>query len=213
MVGGILKLKRCFDIFLSLTGIFLSFPLWLLIAFLIYFEDRGSIFFIQHRVGRGGRLFRAFKFRSMKPGAEKLHPNLQAREDDPRVTHIGRILRATAMDELPQLLNILKGEMSFVGPRALLPDEIEVHGSKDQAITDRLFERRCAVTPGLTGVAQIFAPRDVPRRKKFRYDIFYIEKQSFLFDLKLILLSFWITFRGKWESREDKIGQLKGSNV
>ena len=72
-----------------------------------------------------------------------------------------------------------------------------------------MFERRCEVTPGLTGIAQIFAPRDVPRRKKFRYDLLYVKKQSFVLDLKLIFLSFWITFRGKWESRDHKLGNIK----
>ena len=106
-------------------------------------------------------------------------------------------------------LNIFKGDMSFVGPRALLPNEMEVHGEeKDHARVEELFRKRSQVTPGLTGIAQIFAPRDVPRKKKFRYDLLYIKKQSFLFDLRLIFLSFWITFRGKWESRENKIGTM-----
>jgi lipopolysaccharide/colanic/teichoic acid biosynthesis glycosyltransferase len=96
--------------------------------------------------------------------------------------------------------------MSFVGPRALLPSEMEIHGDeKDEQVVQELFMKRCAVTPGLTGVAQVFAPRDVPRRKKFRYDLFYIRHKSFWFDLKLIFISFWITFRGKWESREKKV--------
>jgi lipopolysaccharide/colanic/teichoic acid biosynthesis glycosyltransferase len=110
------------------------------------------------------------------------------------------------MDELPQLLNIFLGDMSFVGPRALLPNEVEVHGSaRDVTREEELFRKRCEVTPGLTGIAQIFAPRDVPRIRKFRYDLFYIRRRSFLFDLKLIFLSFYITLRGKWESRGDKI--------
>ncbi len=205
-------LKRSFDVFLSGTGILLSSPLWLLIAILIYLEDRGSVFFTQNRVGLGGVLFTAYKFRSMKTNANQVSSELQASENDPRVTRVGRILRATAMDELPQLINILKGDMSFVGPRAILPTEIEIHQKgKDETILEELFQKRCSVTPGLTGVAQIFLPRDVPREKKFRYDLLYIQKQSFLFDLKLIFLSFWITLRGKWESRENKLGQADRS--
>jgi lipopolysaccharide/colanic/teichoic acid biosynthesis glycosyltransferase len=201
-----MRSKRVFDVAVSGLGILFSTPLWLLIAVLVYLEDRGSVFFSQPRVGRNGRIFKAYKFRSMKAGADKLYPNLQAREDDPRVTRIGRILRATAMDELPQLINIFIGDMSFVGPRALLPDEVEVHGSHvPEAYIQDLFERRCRVIPGLTGIAQIYAPRDVTRWKKFRYDMLYIRKRGFWFDLKLILLSFWITFRGKWESRESKV--------
>lgn len=110
------------------------------------------------------------------------------------------------MDELPQLLSIFRGDMSFVGPRALRPGEIEVNGSGEHEVLEAVpgFERRCAVTPGLTGVAQVYAPRDIPRRQKFRYDLLYIRKQSFALDLRLIILSFWITFRGTWEARGRK---------
>jgi lipopolysaccharide/colanic/teichoic acid biosynthesis glycosyltransferase len=201
-------LKRLFDITLSLSGIILSSPLWLLIAILIYMEDHGKIFFTQNRVGFNGTLFKAYKFRSMKSNeTQDASKELQASENDPRVTRVGKILRATAMDELPQLINILKGDMSFVGPRALLPNEVEIHQNEnDEKSLQELFAKRCTVTPGLTGVAQIFLPRDVPREKKFEYDLLYIQRRSFLFDLKLIFLSFWITLRGKWESRENKLG-------
>jgi lipopolysaccharide/colanic/teichoic acid biosynthesis glycosyltransferase len=201
-------LKRSFDIALSGTGILFSSPLWLVISILIFLEDHGRIFFTQKRVGLRGKLFKAYKFRSMKDVEPQSSSEIQASENDPRVTKIGKILRATAMDELPQLINILKGDMSFVGPRALLPNEVEINQNEnDEKNLQELFEKRCTVTPGLTGIAQIFLPRDVPREKKFQYDLLYIEKRSFLFDLKLIFLSFWITLRGKWESRENKLGQ------
>jgi lipopolysaccharide/colanic/teichoic acid biosynthesis glycosyltransferase len=111
------------------------------------------------------------------------------------------------MDELPQLLNIFKGDMSFVGPRALRPHEKEVHGDPDARAIEDIpgYAERHRVRPGLTGLTQVFLPGDTPRRKKFRVDALYIRKMSFGFDIKLILLSFWITFRGKWESREKKI--------
>jgi lipopolysaccharide/colanic/teichoic acid biosynthesis glycosyltransferase len=111
------------------------------------------------------------------------------------------------MDELPQLWNIFRGDMSFVGPRALRPGEIEVKGNGAVEKLEDVpgFSDRCAVRPGLTGVAQIFAPRDVLRRQKFRYDRFYVDRQSFWFDVRLILLSFWITFRGRWEDRGRKL--------
>jgi len=197
-------LKRLFDIALSSTGLLLSSPLWVAISAAIKLDDRGDVFFTQERVGYKGRPFRAFKFRSMRMDSAK---NVQAGSDDPRVTRIGRILRATAMDELPQLWNIFRGDMSFVGPRALLQSEMEVSAETafDQEEVNRLFSQRCEVVPGLTGIAQIFAPRDVPRRKKFRYDLLYIRKQSFGLDLRLILLSFWITFRARWEDRDDKL--------
>jgi lipopolysaccharide/colanic/teichoic acid biosynthesis glycosyltransferase len=114
-----LFLKRPFDMTLSGIGLLLSSPLWLIISAAVKLEDRGPVFYGQARVGRNGRLFRVLKFRSMIADAEKSGVAVQAVEKDPRVTRIGRILRATAMDELPQLINIFKGDMSFVGPRAL----------------------------------------------------------------------------------------------
>jgi lipopolysaccharide/colanic/teichoic acid biosynthesis glycosyltransferase len=142
----------------------------------------------------------------MIPDAEARVGALQASEGDPRITRVGRWMRATAADELPQLLSIFRGDMSFVGPRALRPGEIEVQGSGAHVALEDVpgFAERCSVPPGLTGVAQIYAPRDIVRRNKFRYDRVYIRRQSFALDVRLILLSFWITFRGTWEARGDK---------
>lgn len=203
--GG-LRLKRAFDVALSGAGLVLSLPVWALAAGAVKLEDGGPVFFAQERVGQGGRVFRVHKFRSMVPDAEAGVGALQASDGDPRITRVGRWLRATAMDELPQLWSIFKGDMSVVGPRALRPGEIEVTGSgRMEALEDVPgFAERCAVPPGLTGVAQIFAPRDIPRRQKFRYDRLYIRRRSFGLDLRLVVLSFWITFRGTWEARGRK---------
>jgi lipopolysaccharide/colanic/teichoic acid biosynthesis glycosyltransferase len=116
-------------------------------------------------------------------------------------------MRATAMDELPQLWNIFVGDMSFVGPRALRPGEIEALGDGRLEALEEVpgYAERSRVRPGLTGVAQIYAPRDITRRNKFRYDRVYIGRQSFWLDMRLVALSFWITFRGKWEARTSKI--------
>lgn len=198
-------MKRLFDATLAGTGLLVSAPLWALIAAAIKLHDGGAVFFSQERVGHGGRVFRALKFRSMRPDAEAIAGALQATADDPRVTRVGRILRATAMDELPQLWNILLGDMSFVGPRALRPGEIESEGGELvplEAVPG--YATRIRVRPGLTGIAQIYAPRDVPRRHKFRYDRVYIRQRSLWLDLRLILVSFWISFRGTWESRGRK---------
>ena len=148
---------------------------------MIKLEDGGPVFFGQDRVGEGGGTFRALKFRSMVPDAEATVGALQATEHDPRVTRIGRLMRATAMDELPQLWNIFRGDMSFVGPRALRPGEIETGGSGRQVAMEDIpgYRERHSVRPGLTGIAQIFAPRDVPRRHKFRYDQIYVRERSF----------------------------------
>jgi lipopolysaccharide/colanic/teichoic acid biosynthesis glycosyltransferase len=198
--------KRALDVLLSGAGLVLSLPIWAVVAAAVKLEDGGPVFFAQERVGRGGRVFRVLKFRSMIPDAEARAGALQAAEHDPRVTRVGRWLRATAMDELPQLLSIFRGDMSFVGPRALRPGEIEVRGDgRHEALEDVPgFAERCRVPPGLTGVAQIYAPRDIPRRQKFRYDRVYIRRRSFWLDLRLIALSFWITFRGTWEVRGRK---------
>ena len=198
--------KRALDVALSGFGLLLSAPLWLAIATAVRLEDGGPIFYAQERAGKEGRTFKALKFRSMIPEAETRVGPLQAAADDPRITRVGRVLRATAMDELPQLWNIFRGDMSFVGPRALRPGEIEVNGLGEVERLEDVpgFAGRCSVRPGLTGVAQIYAPRDVLRRHKFRYDAVYIRRRSFWLDVRLILLSFWISLRGAWEVRGKK---------
>lgn len=199
-------MKRAFDTVLSGAGLLVSLPVWLLVAVAITVEDAGPVFYTQPRVGRRGRVFRVLKFRSMVPDAEVRVGALQASHRDPRITRVGQFLRATALDELPQLWNIFRGDMSFVGPRALRPGEIEVRGDGREERLEQVpgFAVRTAVRPGLTGVAQIYADRDIPRRWKFQYDKVYIRNQSFWLDFRLILLSFWITFRGAWEVRGRK---------
>jgi lipopolysaccharide/colanic/teichoic acid biosynthesis glycosyltransferase len=199
-------LKRPFDMALSSIGIILSSPLWLFFGLMIWLEDRGPIFYKQERLGKNGKIFKALKFRSMIVNAEQEQGPVQAKENDQRVTKVGRILRKTAMDELPQLTNIFKGEMSFVGPRALRPAEIENHGHNATSLNEIPgFTKRHSIRPGLTGLTQVYLPKDFPIKRKFRYDLLYIKNSSFWLDLKLIFLSFWITFRAKWESREKKI--------
>jgi lipopolysaccharide/colanic/teichoic acid biosynthesis glycosyltransferase len=198
--------KRAFDAALSGAGLVLSAPLWALFAAAIKFEDGGPIFFAQQRTGLGGRPFVALKFRSMRPDAEAATGAVQATAHDPRVTSIGRFMRATAMDELPQLWNIFRGDMSFVGPRALRPGEIEADsGGMPTKLEDVPgYEHRIKVRPGLTGIAQVYARRDLPRRQKFRYDRVYVNRGSFALDVRLILLSFWISVQGTWEVRGRK---------
>jgi lipopolysaccharide/colanic/teichoic acid biosynthesis glycosyltransferase len=119
---------------------------------------------------------------------------------------VGRLMRATAMDELPQLWNIMRGDMSFVGPRALRPGEIEAEGDGRLVRLEDVpgFEQRIIVRPGLTGIAQVYARRDIPRRQKFRYDRLYVHRRSWMLDVRLILLSFWISVHGTWEARGRK---------
>jgi undecaprenyl phosphate N,N'-diacetylbacillosamine 1-phosphate transferase len=198
-------LKRPFDFLLALIGLILSSPLWLIISLAILVEDRSSILFTQDRCGKNGKEFKILKFRTMKPLEDEIHQVVDYKED-PRVTRVGAILRATAMDELPALVNILKGEMSFVGPKPI-PFYIEdADKTKYKDITQVPgYSVRSSLKPGLTGYTQVFAPKDIGHAEKFKYDNMYVEKMSFCFDIKLIFLSFWITFKGKWEHRDNKI--------
>jgi len=200
-------IKRLFDITLAAIGLIVSAPLWALIPAAIKLEDGGPVFFPQVRVGRGGRVFAALKFRSMVPDAEARTGPVQAIANDPRVTRVGRLLRATAMDELPQLWNIFVGDMSFVGPRPLRPGEMEVRGDGRLVRLDEIpgYAERHGVRPGLTGLTQVYASRDISRASKFRLDRLYLRRAGFWLDLKLIALSFWITGRGDWEARGRKV--------
>jgi len=199
-------LKRPLDVTLSSLMLILSAPVSLLIALAIKLEDGGPIFYRQERWGRGGARFRAYKFRTMVPHSDKVFGIKQATENDARITRVGKVLRAMVLDELPQMISIFKGEMSLVGPRALAVGEI-LHDEKGtrlnyEEIPD--FWKRLSVRPGLTGVTTIYKAKDISPRKKFRYDLLYIRKQSFGLDLRLIIMSFLISFRGKWEHRERK---------
>jgi len=169
-------LKRIFDIFLSYIGLFFLFPLWVIFAFAIWLEDGLPIFYIQERVGKKARIFRTIKFRTMFYRKES--------------SAIAKFLRNTALDESPQLINIVKGQMSFVGPRPLIPQEINPGEN---------LHLRSSICPGLTGIAQLIAPKDAPLTEKLKYDLWYIENQGILLDLRLILRSFWMSLNRRWD--------------
>lgn len=198
-------MKRLFDLALSVTGLIVSAPLWIAIAVAIRLGTDGPVFYTQRRIGRHGRAFRAYKFRSMVVEAGE-HPARQAEALDPRVTAVGRLLRATALDELPQLFNILRGDMSFVGPRPLAEGEIEV-GRGEFVRLEEIpgYTLRHAIRPGLTGITQVFARRDLTRARKFRLDLLYVRRANLCLDLRLLSLSLWITCRGRWEDRGRKV--------
>jgi lipopolysaccharide/colanic/teichoic acid biosynthesis glycosyltransferase len=195
-------MKRSFDIFLSLLGLTLSFPLWIIISLAVYLEDRGPIFFSLTLPGRYDKPFSCLKFRTMKHLKDGKH-EMVFLENDPRVTRVGRILRATALDELPQLVNILRGDMSFVGPRPVdrsegnprYPDISHIPG----------YGTRRLMRPGLTGIAQLYADKYIPPRKKFRYDNLYAENMGLLLDIRIIAASLWVTLSGRWERRGRKV--------
>jgi lipopolysaccharide/colanic/teichoic acid biosynthesis glycosyltransferase len=200
-------MKRLFDIVVSGAGLAVFFPVSLLIALAIKLEDGGPVFFVQDRVGKDCRVFPAFKFRSMIVDAERLTGAVQATANDPRMTRVGRVLRATAFDELPQLWNIWRGDMSVVGPRPQRPGESDTTGDGAHLLLSEIrgYRDRHRVRPGLTGIAQIYAARDLPRTGKFRYDLLYLRKAGLWLDVRLILQSFWITARGRWEHRGRKV--------
>ncbi len=174
--------KRLLDLVGASVGLLLLLPVWLLIALAIRITSPGSVFFLQERMGRGERLFRCIKFRTMIADAEAQTGPVLESENDPRVTPVGRFLRASRLDETPQLINVLRGEMSLVGPRPERPFFVEM-------IAETLpeFRYRLLVQPGLTGLAQVEAGYDTRPEDKLRYDLLYIQNFSLLLDLKLLL--------------------------
>jgi exopolysaccharide biosynthesis polyprenyl glycosylphosphotransferase len=181
--------KRAFDLLAASIGLLLAAPLMIVIAIAIKLDSTGPLFFRQLRVGRHGEYFSMIKFRTMVPDAENLKDSLRDRNeaedglfkiaDDPRVTRVGRLLRKTAMDELPQLLNIVRGEMSLVGPRPLVIDE-------DQRV-EGWHRRRLELTPGLTGHWQILGPARVPLGEMVAIDYLYVANWSLWTDIKILL--------------------------
>ena len=183
-------IKRFIDIIISAVALGLLSPLFLLVAFLIKLEDRGPVFFAQRRVGKWGREFKMFKFRSMCVDAEQRLQAILAKnqhatgvtfkaKDDPRITRIGKWLRKFSIDEFPQFYNVLKGDMSLVGPRPPVPREVAMYTPADR--------RRLEVTPGLTCFWQIGGRAEIDFPEQVRLDLQYIESQSLWLDLKILL--------------------------
>jgi undecaprenyl phosphate N,N'-diacetylbacillosamine 1-phosphate transferase len=173
-------IKRILDFILSLIGMIIISPLLLTIAFAIKIESKGSIIFKQDRLGLDGRIFRIYKFRSMYDGTERQGTGQYSFKGDPRVTRVGKFIRATSIDELPQFINILKGEMSLIGPRPTLT----YHPWPLEKYTDEQM-KRFNVRPGVTGWAQIHGRKDIPWDKRIEYDIWYVNHLSFGLDLKI----------------------------
>lgn len=190
------SIKRFFDVVLcSIASVVLS-PLMLIIAIAIKLEDHGPVFYKQARVTRDGKVFDILKFRSMVEDAEQR----PATDDDDRITKVGHVIRATRVDELPQLFNIIKGDMSIVGPR---PERIEHVQKYTEAIPE--FEFRSKVKGGLTGYAQIYGKYNTSAYDKIKLDLMYIENYSFLLDIKLILMTIRIVFKKESTEGFDKV--------
>jgi exopolysaccharide biosynthesis polyprenyl glycosylphosphotransferase len=207
--SGARILKRTFDLVVAALAIVLLLPLWLLIALFIKLDSKGPVFYTQERVGMDGRLFLLYKFRTMKAGADpELHREYQkafiaGRAEanigndnkptykllaDPRITRIGRLLRRTSLDEVPQLLNVLLSDMSIVGPRPPIPYEVEAY--------ELWHRKRLDMKPGLTGLWQVSGRNRLPFEEMVRLDLFYIENWSLLLDLKIILRTVLVMIEG-----------------
>ncbi|MDY3112959.1 MAG: sugar transferase [Helicobacter sp.] len=178
--------KPCFDFSLSLVLLLLFSPIILIISILIYFKMGKPIFFTQERPGKNGKIFKIYKFRTMQ---ELRDENGELLPDSARLKGFGKALRKTSLDELPQLFNVLRGEMSFIGPRPLLVEYLPLY-SKIQA-------RRHEVKPGITGWAQVNGRNAISWEDKFRLDVWYVDNIGFLLDLKIFFLTFYKVIRKK----------------
>lgn len=188
--------KRITDIVCSLAGLIVLSPILLIIAIAIKMDSKGPIFFKQDRVGKDERIFSMYKFRSMVVNAEELKKSLEKENEmsgpmfkikkDPRITRVGRFIRKTSIDELPQLINVLKGDMSLVGPRPSLPKEVEAF--------EPWMKERLTVLPGLTCIWQVSGRNNIPFKEWMELDIKYVRERSYLLDLKLIFKTFFVLF-------------------
>jgi len=187
--------KRLMDVVVSLMILTLSAPLWIVIGLAIKLNSPGPLVYSQERVGKDGKIFKMHKFRTMYKDAEANTGPVWATTNDPRVTTVGRFLRKTRLDEIPQFIDVLRGDMSLVGPRPERPYFVEILSKEIP-----LYKRRLAVKPGITGWAQIKQGYDTSIedvKSKVRYDLFYIENMSFRMDLKILLLTIYTMIAGK----------------
>jgi lipopolysaccharide/colanic/teichoic acid biosynthesis glycosyltransferase len=182
-----LALKRAFDAVISSAALTLLSPLIGLIALAIKLDDGGPAFYVQDRVGKDGRIFHCYKFRTMVLGAEKKGLGLQVARDDPRITRVGRFLRHWTLDEIPQLFNVLKGNMSIVGPRPTVPSQAARYTPWQR--------RRLEVKPGMTGWAWIHGRNNLPWADRIELDIWYADHWSLRLDLYILIKAFLMLFR------------------
>ncbi len=183
-----LFLKRLIDIVLSLTAIILFAPFWFLVILLIRIDSKGNAVFIHQRIGKNGKPFMLYKFRTMFIDADS-QEYAPVSLDDKRITKIGRLLRRTSLDEFPQFINVLKGEMSLVGPRPEMEFIVKKYTELERA--------RLLVKPGITGLWQIRGRKDLPLHQNVEYDLYYIARRSLWLDLKIILETIILVWKGK----------------
>ncbi|WP_019377589.1 sugar transferase [Virgibacillus halodenitrificans] len=182
-------IKRIIDIVVSLIVLVPFLPVWITIAILIKATSQGPIFFLQERPGLNKQIFSVYKFRTMKPGSEKMVKGQEVMKEDARITSIGKLLRRTKIDEIPQVLNVLKGEMSLVGPR---PERIASLADYDDEISKRLN-----MSPGMTGLAQVSGNIYLSLEDRYKFDVYYVEHYSLLLDLKIIIRTVGVVLFGE----------------
>lgn len=189
------RLKRALDFFIVLTVLLLIWPILLLITIFLYFANKGAgVFFTQERPGKGGRIFKVIKFKTMTDERD-VEGNLLP--DAERLTKVGRFVRSTSIDELPQLINVLKGDMALIGPRPLLPQYLPLY-SEEQA-------RRHEVRPGITGWAQVNGRNAISWTRKFELDVWYVDHCSFSLDVKIVFLTIKKVFMREGISQEGQV--------
>ena len=185
-------IKRIFDIIFSLLLLIILLPLLLITAIIIKIDSKGPIIFKQERIGKDGKVFKIYKFRSMIVGAEHIGTGVYSKKDDNRITKVGKFIRKTSIDELPQLVNILIGEMSFIGPRPVLT----YHPWRYEEYTSEQL-KRFEVRPGITGWAQIHGRKTVEWPIRLKYDAYYVENLSFKLDCKIFIKTFLVVLTMK----------------
>ena len=188
-------LPRAADLAIAVLGLLVSSPLLLVVAIAIRLESRGPVLYRQRRVGKDGVIFELFKLRTMREGADPVGVGTAVTADDPRVTRVGRFLRRFSLDELPNLINVLRGEMRIVGPRATLPAQVELYTPRQR--------RRLELRPGVTGWAQIHGRAGIPWEERIELDVWYVEHRSLALDLRILARTPRVLFGGFGDSAPD----------
>lgn len=185
----LLLIKDIFDKIVSFIALLLFLPLFLIVAILIELDSKGPVFFLQERIGKNGKTFKVFKFRTMTIDASEKTKGKYINKDNPYVTRVGKILRRTGIDELPQLINVLKGEMSLVGPRPTLPYQVAKYND--------FQKKRLLMKPGITSWALINGRNKLTWDERIKYDVWYIENWSFWLDIEILFKTVWVVATGK----------------
>lgn len=184
-----LVIKRIIDFLASFFGLLVVFPVILVVAILVKLTSKGPIFFCQDRVGKDAEIFKLYKFRTMIPNAVNMGAGLSTGANDSRITPIGKFLRKSSLDELPQLFNVLKGDISFVGPRPTVPQHLDYYGEFEH--------RRLEMKPGVTGLAMVKGRNRNPWSVRIKYDVEYVDNFNLWWDLKILVLTVWVVLSGR----------------